>query len=61
MDIGIPREIKILEGRIALTPEAIQELVNLGHQVIVQENAGHLSGYSDSDYVEAGAIVVDSA
>ena len=61
MDIGIPREIKILEGRVALTPEAIQELVNLGHQVIVQENAGHLSGYSDSDYVEAGAIVVDSA
>lgn len=61
MVIGIPREIKILEGRVSLTPEAVLDLVNLGHQVIVQENAGYLSGYSDSHYVEAGATLVTSA
>ena len=61
MDIGIPREIKILEGRVALTPEAIRELVNLGHQVFVENNAGLLSGYSDSDYLQAGATLVDTA
>jgi len=61
MDIGIPREIKILEGRVALTPEAIQELVNLGHQVFVEQNAGLLSGYPDSAYLQAGATLVGSA
>jgi len=61
MKIGVPREIKILEGRVALTPEAVQELVKMDHQVFVEENAGLLSGYSDSDYIDAGAILVDSA
>lgn len=61
MKIGIPREIKILEGRIALTPDAIQELVKMGHQVFVEEKAGLLSGYPDSDYLAAGATLLDSA
>ena len=61
MEIGVPREIKILEGRVALTPEAIRKLVKMGHQVFVEQNAGLLSGYSNSDYIDAGAILADSA
>ena len=61
MEIGIPREIKILEGRVALRPRAVRELVKMGHQVFVEQNAGLLSGYTDSNYLDVGAILVDSA
>jgi len=61
MKIGIPREIKVLEGRIALTPNEVSELVKHEHQVFVENNAGLLSGYSDSEYVDAGASLLDSA
>lgn len=61
MEIGIPREIKILEGRIALTPMAVKELVQNSHQVFVEQNAGLLSGYSDNEYLEAGAEMKKSA
>lgn len=61
MKIGIPREIKVLEGRIALIPAAIRELVKYDHQVFIEKNAGLLSGYPDSEYLNAGAILLDSA
>ncbi len=61
MEIGIPREIKILEGRVALTPEAVAELVNRKHQVFIEQNAGVLSGYPDSEYLYVGATVCGSA
>jgi alanine dehydrogenase len=61
MKIGIPREIKILEGRIALTPLAVRELVKHKHQVFVEKNAGLLSGYPDKEYIDAGATLLDSA
>ena len=61
MDIGIPREIKVLEGRIALTPAAVATLINMNHKVFIERNAGVLSGYPDSEYLKVGAIVVDSA
>lgn len=61
MKIGIPREIKILEGRIALTPLAVRELVKHKHQVFVEKNAGLLSGYPDKEYTDAGATLLDSA
>ena len=61
MKIGIPREIKILEGRIALTPLAVRELVKHKHQVFVEKNAGLLSGYPDKAYTDAGATLFDSA
>ncbi len=61
MKIGIPREIKILEGRVALTPLAVRELVKHKHQVFVEENAGLLSGYPDKEYTAAGATLLDSA
>lgn len=61
MKIGIPREVKILEGRVALTPTAISELINHGNQVFVEAAAGVLSGYSDKEYVDAGANILNSA
>lgn len=57
MKIGIPRERKLLEGRIVLTPQAVSELVKAGHQVWVEAGAGFLSGYADNDYREVGAQI----
>ncbi len=57
MKIGIPKEIKVLEGRVALIPEAAAELVNQGHQVSVEQSAGLLSGYSDADYRAVGVEI----
>jgi alanine dehydrogenase len=61
MRIGIPREIKPLEGRVALLPSACAELVRHGHQVLVERGAGRLSGYGDEDFARAGAALVESA
>jgi alanine dehydrogenase len=60
MDIGIPREIKADELRVGLTPDAVHELVNDGHRVIVQHDAGAGSGFGDGEYKTAGASIVDS-
>jgi len=56
--IGIPRETAFMEKRVALTPEAVAVLVNSGHQVMVEHNAGEGSFYFDNDYSEAGARIV---
>ncbi len=62
MQIGIPREIKPLEGRIALLPDACRQLVDAGHTVRVERGAGVLSGYDDALYEAAGArIAADHA
>jgi len=61
MRIGIPKEIKILEGRVALIPAAAAELVHHGHEVFIQRSAGELSGYSDTDYRETGVTIVEDA
>jgi alanine dehydrogenase len=61
MNIGIPREIKPLEGRVALSPEACGDLVHAGHRVTVEQNAGTLSGYLDEHYEAAGAIIAADA
>ncbi len=58
MKIGVPKEIKNFESRVGLTPAGVFELVNLGHQVFVQENAGEGSGFNDADYHEAGAVLL---
>ncbi len=55
MRIGIPREIKPQEGRIALNPAACLELVQQGHEVLVETTAGLASGYTDADFKNAGA------
>ena len=62
MHIGIPREIKLLEGRVALTPDACGALVRAGHNVVIEQGAGVLSGYPDASYEAAGArIAADAA
>ncbi|HKK14709.1 MAG TPA: alanine dehydrogenase [Gammaproteobacteria bacterium] len=61
MRIGIPREIKTLEGRVGLVPAACGELVRAGHQVFIEQGAGAASGYEDGDYRAAGAEVVADA
>jgi len=61
MHIGIPREVKILEGRVGLVPAAVAELAGRGHQLLVEQGAGELSGYSDEDYRQAGATIVPDA
>ncbi len=61
MIIGVPKEIKANENRVALTPAGALELVKRGHTVYVETNAGVGSGFEDSDYLEAGAHILGSA
>src|SRR5881394_826784 len=61
MIIGIPKEIKEQEQRVALLPSAASQLTKRGHSVVVQKNAGIGSGYPDEEYVKAGAEIVDQA
>jgi alanine dehydrogenase len=57
MLIGVPKEIKVLEARVALTPDGVSEFIRAGHQVIVEKNAGIGSAISDEDFVAAGARI----
>jgi alanine dehydrogenase len=59
--VGVPKETKPLEGRIALTPSAVAELVGRGVEVGVERSAGKRSLYTDNDYLAAGAILRDDA
>jgi len=59
--IGVPKEIKEQEQRVGLLPSAADQLKRRGHSVVVQKNAGVGSGYSDDEYKNAGAEIVDSA
>ncbi len=61
MHIGIPREIKPQEGRVALLPPQVQELTQLGHRVIVEHDAGQRSEADSTAYAAAGADIVSSA
>lgn len=61
MIIGVPKEIKEQEQRVALLPSAADQLKRRGHSVIVQKNAGVGSGYADEEYKKAGAEIIDSA
>src|ERR687892_465835 len=61
MIIGVPKEIKEQEQRVALLPSAANQLTRRGHSVIVEKNAGVGSGYPDEEYVKAGAEIVDQA
>ena len=61
MIIGVPKEIKEQEQRVALLPSAAGQLTRRGHSVVVQKNAGIGSGYPDDHYIKAGAEIVDQA
>ncbi|MCG8321758.1 MAG: alanine dehydrogenase [Cytophagales bacterium] len=58
MIIGVPKEIKNNENRVALTPSGVKELAKYGHDIYVQTNAGSGSGFSDTQYEEAGAAIL---
>src|SRR5216110_1656221 len=61
MVIGVPKEIKEQEQRVALLPSAANQLIRHGHSVLVEKNAGIGSGYADEEYVKAGAEIADTA
>jgi alanine dehydrogenase len=61
MKIGIPREVKTLEGRVALIPDAAGHLVRQGHTLYIESGAGRLSGYSDKDYHKVGVEILPDA
>ncbi|HEX2391254.1 MAG TPA: alanine dehydrogenase [Casimicrobiaceae bacterium] len=61
MRMGVPKEIKVLENRVGLTPESVREVVAHGHDVVVEHDAGQGIGMSDDDYRRAGARVVGTA
>ena len=61
MKIGCPTEIKPQEFRVGMTPDAAREAVAHGHEVIIQTGAGMGAGFTDDDYVAAGAAMIDTA
>ena len=61
MNIGVPKEVKTHEYRVAATPGTVHGLVAHGHQVMVQTGAGVGSGFSDDEYRAQGATLVGSA
>src|SRR5687768_14648199 len=58
MIIGVPKEIKTNENRVALTPAGALELTKRGHKVYIQDGAGTHSGFDNSDYQERGASIL---
>ncbi len=61
MLIGVPKEIKDHEYRVGLTPASVRELMSHGHKVILEYNAGAGIGFSNDDYINAGAVITDQA
>jgi alanine dehydrogenase len=61
MRVGVPKEIKVLENRVGLTPGSVRELVHHGHQVTVQHDAGLGIGVGDADYEREGAAIAPGA
>ncbi|KOU14113.1 alanine dehydrogenase [Streptomyces sp. WM6372] len=61
MKVGIPREVKNNEFRVAITPAGVHELVRGGHQVFIEQNAGVGSSITDAEYVSAGAEILGTA
>lgn len=61
MIIGVPREIKNNENRVALTPAGVVSLSKVGHTVYIETEAGTGSGFTDESFIEAGAIIVNAA
>ncbi|SNT43105.1 L-alanine dehydrogenase [Granulicella rosea] len=59
MVVGVPKELKDQETRVALTPAGVKSLVDLGHAVLIENNAGALSAFSNEEYVAAGASIYE--
>lgn len=60
MKIGVLKEIKCGESRVIVTPVEAQELINDGHEVLVEKNAGYIAGFYDEEYIKIGAEIVAS-
>jgi alanine dehydrogenase len=61
MKVGVPKELKNHEYRVAITPAGVHELARAGHQVFIEENAGTGSAIPDADFVAAGATILPTA
>jgi alanine dehydrogenase len=59
--IGIPREVKIFENRVAMTPSGVRRLIEDGHSVVIETGAGRGAGFPDSDYRKVGARIGGAA
>jgi alanine dehydrogenase len=57
MLVGVPKEIKVLEARVALTPEGVSEFIRAGHEVIIEQGAGLGSAITDEQFIAAGARI----
>lgn len=61
MIIGVPKEIKNNENRVAITPSGVIQLIGAGHTVLIEKNAGEGSSFSNAEYEQAGAKIINSA
>ena len=61
MIIGVPKEIKVHESRVAITPEGVSEFVHAGHSVLIEDTAGMGSSITNEDFIAAGAEIVFTA
>ena len=61
MIIGVPKEIKSDENRVSLIPFGAKRLSDLGCDVLIENNAGLASGYSNQDYIDVGATIINNA
>ena len=60
-EFGVPKEIKLQEHRIGLTPESEKFLTKKGHQVLIQANGGVEAGFTNEDYISAGGKIIQTA
>jgi len=60
MKVGVPKEIKVLEYRVGMIPSGVKELIDEGHEVFVETNAGMGIGMTDQDYINAGASILST-
>ena len=58
MIIGVPKEIKLQEHRIGLTPDSVKVLTKKGHEVLIQSNGGFEAGFTNEDYLKSGAKII---
>ena len=61
MIIGVPKEVKDHESRVGITPAGAKAIVDAGHKVLVEHDAGALSSFPDADYLAVGAVIVPDA
>ena len=61
MIIGVPKEIKAQEDRVAMSPAGVDACVRAGHTILIESGAGNGSGFTDEEYLRAGATILRSA